>query len=117
MASARIVVPCYNQESRLDVPKFRDFMSSSHSIVFLFVNDGSTDGTLQLLESLKKSDPTKFAILNLQQNCGKAEAVRRGFLSAIESQPDYVGFWDADLATPLDVIGEFIDVAESPPHL
>jgi glycosyltransferase involved in cell wall biosynthesis len=117
MASASIIIPCYNEEKRLDVASFRGFKSSSHTITFLFVNDGSTDQTLQLLQSLNASDPTKFAVLNFAQNRGKAEAVRQGLLAAIGSHPDYVGFWDADLATPLDAIAEFIELAESRPEL
>ena len=93
MASASIIIPCYNEEKRLDLPSFREF-KSSHTITFLFVNDGSTDQTLQLLQSLNASDPTKFAVLNFAQNRGKAEAVRQGLLAAIGSHPDYVGFWD-----------------------
>jgi dolichyl-phosphate beta-glucosyltransferase len=117
MASARIIIPCYNEEKRLDVPSFIDFASAAHNITFLFVNDGSTDKTLPLLESLKTSDQSKFTVLNFQQNQGKAEAVRQGLLAAIDSHPDYVGFWDADLATPLAAIPEFLDVAESRPEL
>jgi dolichyl-phosphate beta-glucosyltransferase len=117
MASAKIIIPCYNEEKRLDVACFRDFTSASHNITFLFVNDGSTDNTLRLLETLKRSAATKFAVLNLQQNRGKAEAVRQGFLTAVDSHPDYVGFWDADLATPLHAIADFLDVAESRPDL
>ena len=117
MASATIVVPCYNEESRLDVDAFRGFVSSSHQIVFLFVDDGSTDGTPRLLDSLRAADPTRFGVLHLQPNGGKAEAVRRGVLAAIESAPKYVGFWDADLATPLAAITEFIDLAESRPNI
>src|SRR6266576_3327810 len=117
MASAAIVVPCYNEEKRLDVASFRDFSDRSHSITFLFVDDGSTDETLQLLQSLQAADPNKFFVLSLPQNQGKAEAVRRGVLTAIESQPDCVGFWDADLATPLHAIPKFVDLAESRPDL
>ena len=112
MANAEIVVPCYNEEKRLDVARFRDFSDPSHNISFLFVNDGSTISA-QLLQSLKAADPNKFAVLRLPPNQGKAEAVRRGVLTAIESQPDYVGFWDADLATPLTAIPQFVDIAES----
>jgi glycosyltransferase involved in cell wall biosynthesis len=83
----------------------------------LFVNDGSIDRTQQLLESLCGSNPSKFAMLNLKPNRGKAEAVRQGVLSAIDSHSDYVGFWDADLATPLDAIPQFLEVAESHPDL
>ena len=113
MASAQIIVPCYNEEKRLDLASFRAFESPSHSITLLFVNDGSTDNTLQLLQSLHASKPSKFAILNLTENRGKAEAVRRGYLAALDSHPDYIGFWDADLATPLDTIVQFIELAES----
>jgi dolichyl-phosphate beta-glucosyltransferase len=117
MASATVIVPCYNEEERLDVASFSDFSCASHAIAFLFVNDGSTDATLRLLESLEASYPRKFAVLNLQKNRGKAEAIRQGILAAGESHPDYVGFWDADLATPLDIIPKFIDLAESRPAL
>jgi len=117
MASAAIVVPCYNEEKRLDVASFRAFSNRSYGITFLFVDDGSADETLQLLQSLQAADPTKFSVLSLPQNQGKAEAVRRGILTAIESQPDYVGFWDADLATPLSAIPQFVDFAESRPDL
>ena len=117
MASARIIIPCYNEENRLDVAAFKNFSASSHSITFLFVNDGSKDRTTNLLADLKLSDGTRFAVLDLQQNRGKAEAVRQGFLAAGDSHPDYIGFWDADLATPLDTIPKFIDLAESRPQL
>jgi dolichyl-phosphate beta-glucosyltransferase len=117
MAIAKIIIPSYNEENRLDVAAFKNFSVPSHRISFLFVNDGSTDGTRKLLESLKSSDPNKFRVLNLQQNSGKAEAVRQGFLAARDSNPDYVGFWDADLATPLDTIPNFLELAESWPEL
>jgi dolichyl-phosphate beta-glucosyltransferase len=113
VASARIVIPCYNEKDRLDVTSFRDFKSSAHQVTFLFVNDGSTDGTHELLESLRASDPIRFSVLDLQPNRGKAEAVRQGILTALDSSPKYVGFWDADLATPLDAIPGFLDLAES----
>jgi dolichyl-phosphate beta-glucosyltransferase len=117
VASARIIIPCYNEEDRLDVAGFRDFTSSSHHITFLFVNDGSTDGTLRLLETLQAFDPKKFSVLSLQPNQGKGEAIRKGILTALDSRTDYVGFWDADLATPLYAISEFLDLAESRPSL
>jgi dolichyl-phosphate beta-glucosyltransferase len=117
VANAKIIIPAYNEENRLDIAAFKNFNALSHRVSFLFVNDGSTDGTRKLLESLKSSDPDKFGVLNLQQNSGKAESVRQGFLAARDSNPDYVGFWDADLATPLDTIPKFLELAESRPEL
>ena len=117
MASAIIIVPCYNEEARLDLASFRNFKNLCHKIKFLFVNDGSTDETLRLLQSLQASDCAKFSVLTLPANQGKAEAIRQGILTALSSNPDYVGFWDADLATPLDAIPAFLELAESRPDL
>ncbi|HEY0157508.1 MAG TPA: glycosyltransferase [Thermoanaerobaculia bacterium] len=105
-----VVVPCFNEERRLPVDAFRSFALEGTRTEFLFVNDGSTDGTLRLLQSLVAADPARFSLLSLERNRGKAEAVRRGMLVALERRPDYCGFWDADLATPLEEIGGFLTV-------
>ena len=116
-----VVVPCYNEEQRLPVDELRRFSLPGVRVDFLFVNDGSRDGTLRLLESLRAEDPERFAILDLERNSGKAEAVRRGILAAVDSVgkrgPDFVGFWDADLATPLTEIPGFIDVFRARPEI
>ncbi len=106
-----LVVPCYNEEKRLDVPAYEAFFAEHADIAFVFVNDGSKDGTLQVLQSLAQKHPGQVQALDVQPNGGKAEAVRRGMLFAIDSGAyDYVGFWDADLATPLDAVVHFVDV-------
>lgn len=112
-----LVVPCFNEERRLDVEAFRRVSVPGHDVDFLFVNDGSGDGTLRLLESLRDSEPQRFAVLNLERNSGKAEAVRRGFIAAMESRPDYIGFWDADLATPLSELPGFLDILTNRPSI
>ncbi len=104
-----IVVPCFNEADRLKIDAFRAAAQQS-SVEFLFVDDGSTDNTLELLGGLSSSDPDRFGVLQLSPNRGKAEAVRRGICAAIESGAQVVGFWDADLATPLDVIPQFCDL-------
>jgi glycosyltransferase involved in cell wall biosynthesis len=105
-----VVVPCYNEEKRLDVAAFRGF-SDFNGADFLFVNDGSTDGTLDLLRS------SNLNVLDLEHNSGKAEAVRRGIVQAMADGADVVGFWDADLATPLDEIPAFLDIFASRPNI
>jgi len=112
-----LVVPCYNEEQRLPVDELRSFAVPGARIELLFVNDGSRDGTLRLLESLSNEDPARFSVLDLPQNQGKAEAVRRGILAAMERKPDFVGFWDADLATPLDQLVDFLDVFATSPNI
>jgi len=110
-----LVVPCFNEEQRLPIDELRNFRVDGVRLEILFVNDGSTDGTLRVLESLSAEDPARFSVLNLEQNSGKAEAVRRGIVAALDRRPDLVGFWDADLATPLGEIAGFLEVfAERP---
>ena len=97
-----IVIPCYNEAQRLHLAEFRRFVRKQLGVEFLFVNDGSTDATLEILRDFSREDPQRVKVLNLEQNSGKAEAVRQGILKALDDSPDLVGFTDADLATPLE---------------
>ena len=112
-----VVVPCYNEEQRLPVEDFRRFAVDGVRVEFLFVNDGSSDGTMRVLESLRAEDPSRFSVLDLERNGGKAEAVRRGIVEAMSRKPDLFGFWDADLATPLGEIPLFLEVFAARPEI
>lgn len=112
-----VVVPCYNEEERLPVDELRRFELDGVRIQYQFVNDGSTDRTLRLLKSLRQEDPQRFFVLDLERNSGKAEAVRRGILEAMDRQPDLFGFWDADLSTPLSEIPSFLEVFATRPEI
>ena len=112
-----IVVPCYNEADRLEADEFETFVRQNPDCRLLFVNDGSTDSTQSQLEELQLRNSDQFAVLSLEQNRGKAEAVRRGLLEAMKEPPTYVGFWDADLATPLDAIPVFQGILDQRPHL
>ena len=112
MSRVLLVVPCYNEAHRLNVDAFRSFRLKNHEMEFCFVNDGSGDATLSVLEALRVEDPSRFSVLNLERNQGKAEAVRRGIAASFD-RADYLGFWDADLATPLTELPSFIDVLDT----
>jgi dolichyl-phosphate beta-glucosyltransferase len=102
-----IVVPCYNEARRLPSEKFVEFLHAAHDIELLFVNDGSTDNTLEVLERLQRVCGPSVAVLHKPVNGGKSEAVRDGMLRAIKTgRSRFVGFWDADLATPLEAISD-----------
>jgi len=112
-----IVVPCYDEEQRLDLAAFRAFALNGYRLEFCFVNDGSHDDTLGVLQRLHAEDPERFSYVDQQPNAGKAEAVRRGVLAAAERRPDYIGFWDADLATPLRELPSFMEVFAARPEI
>ncbi|MEO1173039.1 MAG: GtrA family protein [Myxococcota bacterium] len=108
-----IVVPAYNEAGRLPVAEYEAFLGGDLNTHLVFVNDGSTDETLQILEQMRERWPDQVAVLDQQPNAGKAESVRAGVLWALERPEfEYVGYFDADLATPLSVIDEFLAVLE-----
>lgn len=108
MPNTIIVVPCYNESQRLNRKAFLNFSLEHPEIHFLFVNDGSLDNTADMLQNICQAEPGRFSWVNQPTNGGKAEAVRQGFLTAFGSNPRYIGFWDADLATPLEALSDFV---------
>ncbi len=105
----QVIIPCYNEASRLPVQEFKEFLSSdSNDTDILFVNDGSKDKTSDVLAALKADFPQRVNTLELNKNSGKAEAVRSGVLKLLEEEAefDYIAFMDADLSTPLSEITE-----------
>ena len=99
-----IVIPCYNEEKRLAGDELLTFSNQTADIDFLLVNDGSTDGTMKLIDELDRKRPDKIKTLHLTANQGKGEAVRQGLLKALEGKYGIVGYWDADLSAPLSEI-------------
>jgi dolichyl-phosphate beta-glucosyltransferase len=116
LPAVMIVVPCYNEAERLPAPRFQEFLSQS-SIQFIFVDDGSRDQTAEVLHRLRDSHQDRVHVLSLKINQGKAEAVRQGINFALQHNADYTGYWDADLATPLDAIPRFLEILETRPAL
>ncbi|GAA0722929.1 glycosyltransferase [Aquimarina litoralis] len=95
-----VVIPCYNEEKRLLSKEFIDFTNSNLGYHLCFVNDGSTDDTLNVLLELQKGREDNISVYNCEKNGGKGEAVRQGVLHmAKDKQLDYIGYLDADLST------------------
>jgi dolichyl-phosphate beta-glucosyltransferase len=111
-----IVVPCYNEELRLPADQFARFLCDSQ-VHLVFVDDGSRDKTLDRLESIRKGREDRVFVLRSPANQGKAEAVRMGVNFALDQNADFVGYWDADLATPLNAIPQFMAVFAEKPDL
>jgi dolichyl-phosphate beta-glucosyltransferase len=112
MSRVVIVVPCYNEAQRLDTAAFCDWLLRQSDVSMIFVNDGSRDRTLEVLSAMHLQLPDRVELLDMPKNEGKAEAVRRGLLRALEHKPDRVGYLDADLATPLCEVERLILVSE-----
>ncbi|TVR40423.1 MAG: glycosyltransferase [Cryomorphaceae bacterium] len=99
-----VVIPCYNEASRLPVQEIKRFVAQAKpGIHLLLVNDGSTDQTAEVTENLSRDFPDRIRTLNLETNSGKAEAVRQGALFCLSwKEFDGIAYFDADLSTPLN---------------
>ncbi len=106
-----VVIPCYNEEDRLSTEAFADFAHYNLGYHLCFVNDGSTDNTLDVLNELKKGREDYISVYDLEKNGGKAEAVRQGILYLSQDQQiNYFGYLDADLSTDFS---DFSDLAKT----
>jgi glycosyltransferase involved in cell wall biosynthesis len=104
MSKFAIVIPCFNEESRLNLAYWNRIIIENEQCTWLFVDDGSSDGTLEILNQIAKSETVSF--ISLIKNVGKAEAVRSGILELLGQQSnfDWVGYLDADGAfSPEDI--------------
>ncbi|AZQ58633.1 response regulator [Maribacter sp. MJ134] len=109
-----VVIPCYNEEDRLSSGEFKNFAHKNLGYHLCFVNDGSTDKTLEVLEELRQGNPDNISIYDCAKNGGKAEAVRQGTLHLVQDkQLDYIGFLDADLSTDFRDFDDLVKTIET----
>lgn len=108
MKKITILLPAYNEESSFPLIKesmekvLRD--NSRYEWEFLFINDGSTDNTLQQIIRLRNEDP-HYSYIDLSRNYGKEIAMMAGFDNV---SSDAVIIMDADMQHPVEVIPEMI---------
>lgn len=113
-----LVIPCHNEAKRLNLEAIRAFLTMPGSARLIFVDDGSADSTRSVLQRLRDLFPEQVEVLSHVRNKGKAEAVRSGVMFALANfQPQVVGYWDADLATPLPAMFRLLDVLVTRRHV
>jgi len=107
---ALIVIPCYNEADRLCRDDVYQLIEDTRVDVLL-VDDGSSDGTLELLRTIAIDSGGRVCVIALDVNRGKAEAVRKGLVYGSEPNRNYdvVGYIDADFATPADEVIRLLD--------
>jgi dolichyl-phosphate beta-glucosyltransferase len=116
MADAVIIIPCYNEEERLQDASILSLLQDPGGRLLL-VDDGSSDDTEARLRGLQHRAPGRIEVLVLPANCGKAEAVRAGMQHAVASGAELVGFADADLATPPEEILRLVATLRAAPEV
>lgn len=105
-----IIIPCYNEEKRIKSEAFLRFIKENDDYHLCFVNDGSKDRTMAVLQELKSELPHAISIVDVKKNVGKAAAVRAG-ARFLYHQPHiaHIGFMDADLSTDFADFKELVN--------
>lgn len=106
-----LIVPCYNEQESL--PYFykeviRVFQNMLHKYELIFVNDGSSDGTLEILKGLAQQD-ANVIYLSFSRNFGKEAAMYAGFCNA---NGDYIAVMDADMQDPPALLPKMLRILE-----
>ncbi len=110
-----LVVPCHNEAPRLDPEAFLHFVATHPGVQLVLVDDGSLDATGEILERMRAAAPAAVTTLRHSPRRGKGEAVRAGILAGLAQRAALVGFFDADLSTPLRAIDDFLAVLRDRP--
>ncbi|WP_372744553.1 glycosyltransferase [Lutibacter sp.] len=98
-----IVIPCYNEGKRLDTSSFIEFLDNQKDTLICFVDDGSKDNTLEVLNTIKHKFPNSVEVVSAVKNEGKAAAVKTGVLFCTQKiKQNKIAYIDADLATSLE---------------
>ncbi|MDF2945257.1 MAG: hypothetical protein K0S01_4115 [Herbinix sp.] len=101
-----VVVPCYNEQEALPIfyEEIAKVAASMNELEweFVFVNDGSKDNTLDIVQTLRKHD-NRVHYISFSRNFGKEAAIYAGLKKA---KGEYVVLMDADLQDPPSLLGE-----------
>lgn len=96
-----IVIPCFNEQFRFNYNYFNELNGKliNSGIELVFINDGSTDRTLHILQNMQ----FKPRIINLPKNVGKAEAIRTALMHEINIESKKIfGYLDSDASFNLE---------------
>jgi len=110
MSKTFIIIPVYNEALRLNKDVFYSHLKENRLHNLVFANDGSSDESATILNQMKEEMPAQIHILHLAENQGKAEAIRQASkLIHSFKEVSYFGYFDADLASPLDQINHLLE--------
>ena len=78
-----IIIPCYNEANRFPTERYLQFLKQQPEVRLVFVDDGSSDTTEQVLSAIVAAFPKQTNLIVLEKNQGKAGAVQKGMLWAV----------------------------------
>lgn len=111
-----IIIPAYNESKRIEGTLKEIALYLKRKAIcseIIIINDGSSDNTQSILESIKsrlETEKISFIILLNEQNRGKGYSVKKGINQA---EGEYILFSDADLSTPIEELEKLLPFLEN----
>ncbi|HEM5270395.1 TPA: glycosyltransferase family 2 protein, partial [Streptococcus suis] len=107
MKKLSVVVPCFNEEKTIvpfleAITKIENELSSKLQFSYIFIDDGSSDGTLKVLKEVSSQNPN-IHFISFSRNFGKEAALLAGLES---TDGDFVTVMDVDLQDPPELLIE-----------
>ena len=118
MDKISIIIPCFNEEEALpiyyaEMKKVMDSMKKQTSFELLFVDDGSSDRTYEIMKDLHRKDG-RCQYLSFSRNFGKESAIYAGLHYASGS---YISIIDADLQQDPEIVRNMVNILEEKPDI
>ena len=117
MDKISIIIPCFNEEEALpiyyaEMKKVMDSMKKQTSFELLFVDDGSSDRTYEIMKDLHRKDG-RCQYLSFSRNFGKEAAIYAGLQNA---SGDYAAIMDVDLQDPPSLLPDMYRILKEEPY-
>ena len=117
MDKISIIIPCFNEEEALpiyyaEMKKVMDSMKKQTSFELLFVDDGSSDRTYEIMKDLHRKDG-RCQYLSFSRNFGKEAAIYAGLQNA---SGDYAAIMDVDLQDPPSLLLDMYRILKEEPY-
>ena len=99
MQKIAIIIPCYNEEKRLNSSNV-DYLMEHSEVTLYFANDGSKDKTVEVINIIVSKYNERCFLIDFNENSGKANTIYKA-INQINSQKqfDFIGYFDADFST------------------
>jgi dolichyl-phosphate beta-glucosyltransferase len=115
MQKVALIIPCYNEEKRIQKSLVLSLLSSADIDIYL-TNDGSTDNTVAVINAIEQEANGRCYVINYKQNRGKAGAIYNAANELIAANNyTHIGYFDADFSTPVPEIKRMLNELSSNP--
>jgi len=117
MQKIAIIIPCFNEQYRISKNSVSTILEQPNVDVYL-CNDGSTDNTLQVLNTISKNHAGRCFVINYERNTGKANTIYRAAGSLLlKDEYTHIAYFDADFSTPPGEIVRMLEFAYKNPDI